>query len=166
MKQVKITIEGDILAVDYCSNSLIDEDNDFTSQYYLVCGWNKIEAMHVDDSEENVVKKKGKYVKTVEMMHRLMGPDSDHPLPCELHARIYYNQSIDYVIELADEDEFDIKKVQLEKSDYELECLPYFIAAGYILYDGKRIDTDGDMDYCPEMKMYDVWEVEEFYNGE
>lgn len=166
MKKVKITIKGDILAIDYCSKTLMDEDMDFMAQYYLTCGWEKIEAMHVDDSEENVVRKKGKYVKTVEMMHRLMGPGSDHPLPCELHVHTYYNQSIDYIIEVADDEEFDIKKVQLEKSDYELDCLPYFIAAMYILYDGKRIDTVDDMEYCPEEKMYDVWEAEEFYNGE
>lgn len=172
MKQVKITITGDVIAVDYCSQSLYNEDTDFNDAYYLVTGWDKITGMYIDvpddtykfDNLENVVKNKGKYSKTMEFFHKLFGEESDHPLPVDVHTRTYYNQWADYIIELEDDEEFDIKKVQLVKSDYEVELFPYFIAAGYILYDGKEIYTNDTDEYCPEEKMHDEYVIEEFYN--
>ena len=65
MKKVKITIHGDLLALDYCN-----VDKEFLDEYYYTCAWDKVEAMYVDgDEDENVVKKKGKYVKTKEYFH-------------------------------------------------------------------------------------------------
>ena len=163
MKTVKITILGDILAIDYCSTSLYDEDNDFYNNYYLTCGWDRLESLKVDDGEENLIKKKGKYVKTKEFFHEKMGPESDHPLPVEVHARTYCNVEIEYNIELEDDEEFDIKKVQLLKSiEFDTTELPYFIVADYILYDGKKVKTEDTSDFCPEEKCHDEGELTEF----
>ena len=164
MKQVKLTIKGDIIALDYCSTTMYDEDNDFYSCYYLCCGWSKLDEMYIDgNEEENVIKKKGKYVKTKEFFHNLFKADGDHPLPVECHTRTYYNQEISYMIELEDDEEFDIKKVQLVKSDYECDEFPYWIIADHILYNGKEICTDETMDYCPEEKMHDTFIIDSLY---
>lgn len=165
MKQVKITIKGDLVIVDYCSQSLINEDEDFNCNYYETGAWDKIEAMYIDDNEaENLVKKKGKYVKTKEHFHELFKEDGDHPLPVEVHYRWYYNQELDYVIELEDDKEFDIKKVQLVKSDYECALFPYFILCDHILYDGKEIENTYWLDaYCPEDKLYNEAIIDELY---
>ena len=155
MKKVKITIKGDIIALDYCSTTLYDEDTDFNCCYYLICAWNKLDEMWINgNTEENIIKKKGKYVKTKEYFHDLFRADGDHPLPVECHTRFYYKQEISYMIELEDNEEFDIKKVQLVKSDYECEAFPYWIIADYILYDGNKIYTDETQDYCPEEKCH------------
>lgn len=160
MKQVKITIRGDIIALDYCSTTLYGEDEDFFGNYYLCCGWDKLTEMWIDDKEENVIKQKGKYVKTKEFFHHLFREDGDHKLPVECHTRVYSNQEISYIIELEDDEEFDIKKVQLVKSDYECQEFPYWIIADYILYDGKEIDTDETDDYCPETKCYNEFIID------
>lgn len=159
MKKVKITIYGDLLALDYCNVEL-----DFLDEYYYTCGWEKIEAMFIDGDEEvNVVKLKGKYVKTKEYFHNLFREDGDHPLPVECHTRTYYNIEADYEIELEDNEEFDITKVQLVKSDYECDAFPYFILAGHILYDGKEIYTWDLDDFCPEEKIYNKFNIDSLY---
>lgn len=163
MKQVKVTIKGDIIALDYCSTTLYDEDEDFFGNYYLCCGWDKLTEMWIDDDEEeNVIKQKGKYIKTKDFFHDLFREDGDHPLPVECHTRVYYNQEISYIIELEDDEEFDIKKVQLVKSlETSTDTIPFWIIADYILYDGKEIDTDETDDYCPEEKLYDTFIIDE-----
>lgn len=164
MKEIKITIKGDIIALDYCSTTLYSEDEDFFGNYYLCCGWEKLTEMWIDDNEEeNVIKQKGKYVKTKEFFHNLFSEDGDHPLPIECHTRVYYNQEISYLIELQDDEEFDIKKVQLVKSDYECQEFPYWIIADYILYDEKEIPTDETDDYCPETKCYNEFIIDSLY---
>lgn len=180
MKEVKVRIVGDLVIVDYCSQKIIDENIEsgecddeegaFSSYYYVTGAWNKVEALYVDDNEEeNLVKKKGKYVKTREFFHNLFSEDGDHPLPVKIHYRYYYNQELEYVIELEDDEEFDIKKVQLVKSDYEVSAFPYFILCQHILYDGKEIASNDEFndwtEYCPEEKMYNEGEIEEFENG-
>jgi hypothetical protein len=65
---------------------------------------------------------------------------------------------LEYDIELEDDEEFDPKKLQLVKSDYEVSFLPYGIITDYIIYDGKRIDYidffECDEKY-PESFIYD-----------
>lgn len=174
MKEVKVRIVGDLLIVDYCSKKVMDEAEDdgfdkFCSNYYVTGAWDKIEALYVDDNEEeNLVKKKGKYVKTREFFHDLFSEDGEHPLPVEVHYRCYDGKEIEYIIELEDDEEFDIKKVQLVKSDYEVDLFPYFILCEKILYDGKEIEANPDFNdwsqYCPEEKMYDEGEIDCFVN--
>ena len=173
MKEVKITIKGDLVIVDYCSQSVIDaniesgeydeECDAFAGNYYVTGAWDKVEALYVDGNEdENLVKKKGKYVKTKEYFHDLFKEDGDHPLPVQVHYRYYYNDELDYIIKLEDDEEFDIKKVQLVKSDYEIELFPYFILCEKILYDGKDVENFDWSEYCPEEKMYNEAEIEDF----
>lgn len=177
MKQVKIKIKGDLVIVDYCSKKMMEElaGNDeyddeydvFASNYYVTGAWDKVEALYVDDDEDNnLVKQKGKYVKTKEYFHDLFSEDSDHPLPVEVHFRYYEEQELEYVVELEDDEEFDLKKVQLIKSDYEVQLFPYFILCSKILYDGKEVLTNDEFndwtEYCPEEKTYNEGTIDEF----
>lgn len=116
------------------------------------------------DEENNVIKQKGKYVKVRDYFHNLFAADSDHPLPVDLHMRTFagYND-LTYTIELEDDEEFDIKKVQLVKSDYEIEQLPYYILAEKILYDGKEVYADDSYgDYCIAGRYCSEYVVKEF----
>ena len=54
-----------------------------------------------------------------------------------------------FCIELEDDEVFDPKQLQLVKSDYEVEFLPYGIVSNHIVYKGKEIvmyDEDGYRD--------------------
>jgi len=165
--QTKITLKGTLVMIDYCSQSKKDEDGDFNFNefYYQTAGfldWEDGGLFVNDDTYNDLMKQKGKYVKTKEHFHNLFKEDGEHPLPVELHTRSYRFTEADYIIE--HEDEFDIKKVQLVKSDYEISCFPYLIIADYILYDGKKVDVECELyDICPEEKMHDTIEVDSFY---
>lgn len=171
MKSVKIRIKGDLVILDYCSKKMMEDSVDgeeyndeydvFFSNFYTTGAWDKIEALYVDDDEDNnLVKQKGKYVKTKEYFHNLFNEDSDHPLPVEVHYRYYYSQELEYVIKLEDDEEFDLKKVQLIKEDYTCSEFPYFILCSKILYDGKEVLANDEFndwtEYCPEMKTYNT----------
>lgn len=171
-KTVKITITGTVDACEYCSKSHYANydtpEEAFNSEFYITSGWNRIDGLYVDDNrEENLVKKKGKYVKVVDYFHDLFSETSDHPLPVELHVRTFSGDNeIDYYIDLEDDEEFDIKKLQLIKSDYEIEAFPYFILTKKILYNGKEIPADDEMaDYFIEGRFCSEYEVEGFVNG-
>ena len=152
-----IKIKGDLEVIDYASTSLL-EDEDFNAVFDMTFRWEKLDSIYVNDSEENVIKEKGKYVKT-EHLHELFAENGPHPLPVECHTRIYYNQEITYEIE--HEEEFDIKKLQLAKSTYECSTYPYFIVGDYILYDGKKFNIEEEAyDYCPEEKCYNEIMIE------
>lgn len=175
MKQVKVTIYGTLVIVDYCSKKVIEEnikneeaedkESAFSCSYYMTGAWDKIEALYVDgNEEENLVKKKGKYIKTLNYFHELFKEDGEHPLPVEVHYRNYENVSLDYIIELKDDEDFDIKKVQLVKSDYEVELFPYFIICGKIMYDGREVENNDWSDYCPEEKCYNEDVIDYYVN--
>ena len=171
-KRVKITLVGTVDACEYCSKDHFSEydspEEAFNNEYYIISGWNKIDSLFVDDNqEENLIKKKGKYVKVVDYFHDLFSDSSDHPLPVELHVRTFTGDNeIDYYIDLEDDEEFDIKKVQLIKSDYEIEAFPYFILTEKILYNGKEIFADEGMaDFFIDGRFYDSYTVTEFING-
>ena len=152
-----IKIKGDLEVIDYASTSLL-EDEDFNAVFDMTFRWDKLDSIYVNDSEENVIKQKGKYVKT-EHLHELFAENGPHPLPVECHTRIYYNQEITYEIE--HEEEFDIKKLQLAKSTYECDAYPFFIVGDYILYDGKKFNIEEEAyDYCPEEKYYNEIMIE------
>lgn len=155
----RVTIVGTVVMIDYCSQTKKDEDGDynFNEFYYQTAGFLDFEdgGLFVnDDQETDLIKKKGKYIKTKEHFTKLFAADGEHPLPVEMHWRCYYANNVSYSIE--HEGEFDIKKLQLVKSDYELSEFPYLIIADYILYDGKQFECDVQTyDLCPEEKMYD-----------
>lgn len=91
-----------------------------------------------DEGAIDITKKKGKYILTKNYFSGV----------CELKAPFYYTQRNfceiceTFSIELQDDEEFDPKKFQLIKSDYELDFLPFAIAARMALYDGKSIFAD------------------------
>lgn len=161
MKQVTITINGTIEICEYCSRSLYgdydDEEEAFWDNYYITNGWYEIDALYVNNNrDENLLNRKGKYVETSEYFHELFKEDGEHPLPVDMHFRETHDDNeLDYVIELDDDEEFDIEKVQLIKSDGEIKYIPNFILAQKILYNGKEVEADeryadysidGDMD--------------------
>ena len=160
MKEVKITITGDILACDYCSQLY-----EFDEDYNLICSWSKITSLTVDDGEENLVKQKGKYITTKTYLHEMFAHiEPPHPFPLTFHTRTYYNQRVEYIIPLQDE-EFDIKKLQLMKTlEFDTSDFPFFIFADFIMYDGNQIDTYDTECYCPEEKMYNEFEIEGLVN--
>lgn len=178
MKEVKITVVCEILCLEYCSQYVMkkyiaeedpdaDMDDAFANCYYATYGMENIEALYVNDNEEeNLIKKKGKYVKTKEFFHDLWSENSEHPLPIELHARIMPKMELEYNIKLEDDEEFDIKKVQFVKSDYEFDICPYFIIADHILYDGKEIGEYGYLcDVGIEGRSCDKFVVESLYDN-
>lgn len=91
-----------------------------------------------DEGAIDITKKKGKYVLTSNYFSGVYG----------LNAPFYYTQRNfceiyeTFSIELQDDEEFDPKKFQLIKSDYELDFLPFAIAARMAMYDGKSIFAD------------------------
>lgn len=171
-KTVKITLVGTVDACEYCSKSHYDnydtDEEAFNSEFYITSGWNRIDSLFVDDNrDENLIKKKGKYVKVVDYFHNLFSDDSDHPLPVDLHVRTFVGDNeIDYYIELEDDEEFDIKKVQLIKSDYEIEAFPYYILTEKILYNGREIPADDEMaDFFIEGRFCEEYVVNGYING-
>lgn len=91
-----------------------------------------------DEGAIDITKKKGKYVLTKNYFSGV----------CGLNAPFYYTQRNfceiyeTFSIELQDDEEFDPKKFQLIKSDYELDFLPYAIISTTAMYDGKVILAD------------------------
>ena len=87
------------------------------------------------DGAVDITKKKGKYLLLNDLFkesYKLVSP--------------FYGIQINncdiaecFMIELQDDEEFDPKKLQLVKSDYEVEFLPFGISAQEIVYDGKVI---------------------------
>ena len=57
------------------------------------------------------------------------------------------NNEIYYTIELNDDEEFDSRKLQLVKSDYEFSFLPYGIVSEYLMYNGVEIGRDDDQEW-------------------
>lgn len=91
-----------------------------------------------DEGAIDITKKKGKYILTNNYFSGI----------CGLNAPFYYTQRNyceiyeTFCIELEDDEEFDPKKFQLVKSDYELDFLPFAIISTMAMYDGKTIFAD------------------------
>jgi hypothetical protein len=111
-----------------------------------------LEGVTVECDENDITKNKGKYLKTKEFL------SSKFQSPFYVRQIRYCDIELEYDIELEDDEEFDPKKLQLVKSDYEVSFLPYGIITDYIIYDGKRIDYidffECDEKY-PESFIYD-----------
>lgn len=94
-------------------------------------------VQYVGDCEwEDITKKKGKYVKGKIIREEIKDELGDIILLD--YAR---NCDFEYEFEIEHEGEFNPKSIQLLKSDYEFEDIPYAILANKILYDGKEIQT-------------------------
>lgn len=154
MKKVKVTLTGEAICMEYCSQTYYegDPEQDFLDNYYCMSFLKTVDALYVDDDwDENFVKQKGKYLKTKEYItDNLMGMNTDHPIPVDVHIDTHSSCEFNYEIELNDDEEFDIKKLQLVKSDYEVHFMPYAIIVEYIMYDNKKIEIS-DPDVLAEL---------------
>lgn len=121
---------------------------------------------HKDNN--NYIDEIGEFHNVGDYFHKLFAPDSDHPLPIDLHvARTNDYEKLKYVLELEDDEEFDIKKVQLVYSYNEIAPLKDFILAEKIMYDGRDISVENFHDEYSHFEIADVgiyeeYEVEEF----
>lgn len=68
-----------------------------------------------------------------------------------------------FMIELEDDEEFDPKKLQLIKSDYEVQFLPFGIAVYAVVYDGKMIYMDPSEGYNVDDSKQFVYEESQPY---
>ena len=70
-----------------------------------------------------------------------------HPLCL---SRDEENVEATYIIELADDEEFDIDKIEFVEPSDAPEVIEGCVVADYILYDGKEVGTDSLSDYIAE----------------
>lgn len=97
-------------------------------------------VQYVGDCEwEDITKKKGKYVKSKFIREQIKDELGD-----EILFDYCPDMDFEYEFEIEHEGEFNPKQIQLIKSDYEFDNLPYGILANKILYDGKEIDTSAE----------------------
>lgn len=120
------------------------EDNGDIIEYAMILEDVKV----VLDDEIDITKQKGKYIKDKSWI-------KDHCLLTEeppYYFRIMEDTfDFEYNFDL-DVEDFDPKKLQLIKSDYELEFLPYGIVSDAIMYDGEPIwareeDLETNLEY-------------------
>jgi len=72
-----------------------------------------------------------------------------------------------YCLEIEDDEEFDIKKVQLVYSHNEIAPLKDFVLAEKIMYDGNEVEVDDTNNGYSHFEIasvgvYEQYEVEEF----
>lgn len=91
---------------------------------------------------EDIQKKKGKYINTPTFFKDEWGITAPCYVQSSCRTTLF---EVTYEIELEDDEEFDPKKLQLIKSNYEFEFLPYAIVLPFIMYDGKKIYTNDDL---------------------
>lgn len=116
-------------------------------------------ASNVEFEEgEDITKQKGKYIKRDDILKK------DYKLRAPFYVMPYNMLALivnEFCIELEDDEEFDPKKLQLIKSDYEVEFLPYGIVTDTIVYDGKEILMCNENGYND--KRDDAFICHEFY---
>ena len=109
---------------------------------------------------EDITKKKGKYIKTYPFTKDIVeGFECDPEAKNMLYRKADNDDDWDFEFEFeipVSPQEFDPKKLQLIKSDYEFNEVPYAILADVIIYDGKEYRTEDDFDYA----MTDFPEIE------
>lgn len=133
MKQVKLTGRGIIFRLtDTVTDNCIEQDA-------------ILEGVALEVDGEDITKKKGKYLKQ-KFVHSCMTPDTSGTVEyLVLDKRFDFEFTFDIPVE---DDEFNPKLIQLIKSDYEVEDLPYYIVTDKILYDGKEIcNNEGLVDF-------------------
>lgn len=84
------------------------------------------------------ITKKGKYISRKDHYSKLITNPSIANLMC---CEKYLTQ--EFEIELEDNEDFDPLKLQLIKTNYELEFIPYGILTDVIVYNGKEIESSG-----------------------
>lgn len=95
-----------------------------------------------EDGVEHYIEKKGKYINRKDYLSKAL---PTLPFVYQLSDNTYYE--FEYIIELKDDEEFDPMKLQLMKSDYEVDFLPYGIITTGIMYDGREITYEDYADF-------------------
>ena len=126
---------------DYDSWEALQEDGFIEEDWVELPFIQKLDSITYEvDGEEVEVTKKGKYIKTDNYINRIVGVP--HVIHLAHMATGLGSYEFNYEIELEDDEEFDPMKLQLIKSDYEVNYLPYGIVVTEVMYDGKEIDVD------------------------
>ena len=135
--KVKIEIDANIM--------LLGVGEPDSKEFYDECYYDFfiLGSITVYANGENITKKKGKYVIVENMITDWIKEKYDTPA---LVKQLTDNAKIHTEVEI-DVDEFDPKKLQLRKSTYELEEVPYAIDGHHILYDGELIELEVMYDY-------------------
>lgn len=154
MKQVWITVRGRA-EVYYTENFAEIPDNwddiDLDDFWLLENEWlvgelfetaliTRLDGVYVGSDEwdeaEDITKQKGKYIKRTDVFKGDLGMTCPFYVRCINDFAEIVNS---YCIEIPDDEEFDPSQLQLEKSDYEIERIPYGIVSQYVIYKGERI---------------------------
>lgn len=166
MKKIKIRMEGEMVAFiaaqltcdelnretvhSYSYISELDDDgfidNDTCHWMVFLKTLDSLTAVTENGEEMDITKKKGKYIKSDSYFKETIGTNERFVFQPVAEDEDRYL----YEIELQDDEEFDPKKLQLVKSDYEVNFLPYGIITEYIMYDGKKVEMTNYYEYEEE----------------
>lgn len=153
MKEIRIRIEGYAqcwwieninenvdtdLVLSYEDIYDLEEDELVDGDLYEYCPFLRDLKVYVIDEENDIEinKTKGKYIKSKDVYSKPFSPNA----VAFLKGESYYEEY--YTILLNDNENFDPKKLQLVKSDYEFDFLPYGIVSEFIIYDGKKVERE------------------------
>jgi hypothetical protein len=120
-------------------DGLVDGD---LHEYFAYLEDLKVFVIDKNNNETDITKGKGKYVNSKNFYSKPFIPKDGGVANAVAILAGRGNNVTYYTIELNDDEEFDPKKLQLVKSDYEFKFLPYGIVSECIMYDGKEIRTD------------------------
>lgn len=137
MKTVKITIEGTLKIVCYCT-----EKEDFWDNYYMAFGFGKIDSISatIDGKRKDIQNEIGEDT-IVRNLLRSQFNSREQGLPVEVGEDEDPSAIVNYEIQLKDNEEFDPSKLHLQKSVKEFPQYPVWIEATSILYKRKKINT-------------------------
>lgn len=140
----------------YDSWNALQEDGFIDEDWIELPFIHKLESITYEvDGKEKEITKKGKYINSKNYINRIVGVPHVVHLAHMVTGQCYYE--FDYEIELEDDEEFDPMKLQLIKSDYEVNYMPYGIVVTEIMYDGKEVDVDEDYLY------FNTWDTRHIY---
>ena len=176
MKEVTITLKGTLMLFEYCSKDVMDNmvktegcsrETAFFSEFYKVNIWSKIDALYIDgDETNNLIRKKGQMVETSDYFHRLFRENGSHPLPVELHYWREKDARLRYTIELEDDEDFDIGKLQMictNEMTNDIRSRVVILEISKLLKDGaiiaKKVIYDGQ-DFEVDFDDYDKFVIE------
>lgn len=139
---MNIELSGTAMFCQYASiPRMKEEEAEFWDIYYDL--FYLVSDVKVLANGEDITKQKGKYLIVDDVVKNQIGLE-DHPLPIEFR----FVREVDFSAELdLDVDDFDPKKLQLRKSIYELQNIPFAIDALNISYDGKIYQLDYEDEY-------------------
>ena len=163
---VKITLKGTTSKLLRMFNTPDDSD-DLVEEPFIISGVKII--INNGDEEEDITKQKGKYIKTKSYIKnifndRLHCDDNNRYIEVPIYTELD-EVEFHFVLEDIDINHFNPEKLQLFKSDYEIEELPFGIIATQISYDGDTYKTVNDIeDYLDYLDQYDDrWDHDDFH---